>query len=70
MMTEQPDREWVGNPLDMDRGIDPYGIEEIVIELETGDEEVLVQRRGDEFGAYELQQAAHYIHALKHHIPT
>lgn len=69
-MAEQSDKEWVGTPLEMALGIDTYGIGEIVIEFDTGEEEILVPQQGDEFGAYEFQQASAYLHALKHHIPT
>ena len=38
---ERSDNEWQGSPLQMGSGLDPYGIQEIVIEFDTGDEEVL-----------------------------
>ncbi len=65
-MTEEPTREdyWQGTPLQMVLGLDPYGIEEIVIEFDTGDEEVLKPRRREEFGSYELWEAASYLGAL------
>jgi hypothetical protein len=35
---ERPDKEWRGSPLQMWSGLDPYGIKEIVLEFDTGDE--------------------------------
>ncbi len=41
-MTEDPKKDyWEGTPLQMVRGLDPYSIKEIVIEFDTGDEEIL-----------------------------
>ena len=60
-MTEDPSKDyWEGHPLELVGGLDPYGIKEIVIEFDTGDEEVLKPRIGEEFGAYDLEQAATY----------
>jgi hypothetical protein len=56
-MAERPDNKWRGGPLDVG-GIAPRGIEEMVVEYDTGDEEVLKPRLRDEYGSYELQQAA------------
>jgi hypothetical protein len=61
---ERPDSEWRGSPLQMAEGLDPYGIEEIIIEFDTGDEEVLKPKLREEFGSYELQQAATYLDSL------
>jgi hypothetical protein len=63
-MAERPDKEWRGSPLDMVGGMDPYGIEEIVLVYDTGTEEVLKPRLRDEYGSYELQQAAVYLRTL------
>ncbi len=64
-MSEGPDREysWEGTPLQMAAlsDLDPYGIKEIVIEFDTGDEEILKPRMSEEFGSYELWEAASYI---------
>ncbi len=61
-MTEEPRREeWRGSPLEMKRGMDPYGIEEIAIVFDTGEEEIMRPRRREEFGSYELNQAATYL---------
>ncbi len=63
-MTEEPRREeWRGTPLEMERGMDPYGIEEIAIEFDTGEEEVLRPRTREVFGSYELHEAATYLRA-------
>jgi hypothetical protein len=65
---ESADKEWHGSPLQMWSGMDPYGIEEIVIEFDTGDKEVLKPRLGDEFRSYELIQAATYLDSLSHQL--
>ena len=44
--------------------MDPYGIREVVIEFENGDEDVFRPRMREEFGSYELQQLAVYIETL------
>jgi hypothetical protein len=62
-MVERPGGEWRGSPLEVGR-IDPYGIKEIIIKYDTGDEEVLRPRLHDEYGSYELQQAAVYLGTL------
>ena len=65
-MTEEPTREdyWEGSPLQMVLGLDPYGIQEINIEFDTGDEEVLKPQMREEFGSYELWEAATYLGTL------
>ncbi len=64
-MSEKPRGQWEGTPLQMYHdGIYPNGIEEIVIEFDTGDEEVLMPRLRDEFASYELHQAALYLKGL------
>ncbi len=64
-MSEGPDREysWEGTPLQMAAlsELHPYGIKEIVIEFDTGDEEILKPQMSEEFGPYELWEAANYI---------
>lgn len=60
-----PTGEWRGSPLQMASGLDPYGIEEVVIRFDAG-EEVLKPRMREEFGSYELQQAATYLDSLSH----
>ena len=66
---ERPNNEWQGTPLQMGGGgLDPYGIKEIVIEFDTGDEEILKPRARDEFRSYELQQAATYLETLSHQL--
>ena len=62
-MAERPGNEWRGGPLDVS-GIAPRSIEEIVVEYDTGDEEVLKPRLRDEYVSYELQQAAAYLGTL------
>jgi hypothetical protein len=60
----QPDAEtWQGTPLEMELGLDPYGIKEIVMEFDTGEEEVMRPKLREEFGSYELYEAANYLRA-------
>jgi len=49
-------------------GMDPYGIQEIVVQFDTGDEEVLKPKAREEFKAYELQQTAVYMGTLAHQL--
>ena len=44
--------------------MDPYGIREVVIEFDNGDEDVFRPRMREEFGSYELQQLSVYIETL------
>lgn len=62
------DNEWSGSPLQMWSGLDPHGIQEIVIEFDTGDEEVLKPKARDEFKSYELQQTSVYLGVLAHQL--
>ena len=52
-----------GNPLEMEEGKEPYGIKEIVLEFDTGEEEIMRPKLREEFGSYELHEAAHYLRA-------
>lgn len=62
------DNDWQGSPLQMWSGLDPYGIEEIVIEFDTGDEEVLKPKARDDFKSYELSQTVVYLGTLAHQL--
>ena len=62
--TERTENEWEGSPLQMWRGLDPNGITEIILQFDTGDEEILRARLRDEFQSYELIQAATYLDSL------
>jgi hypothetical protein len=62
------DREWLGSPLDMDNGMDPYGVREVVIEFGDGSTETFRPKRREEFGSYELHQMGAYIDAMAHSI--
>ena len=62
--SQRTDNEWRGSPLQMWSGLDPYGITEIALEFDTGDEEILKPRLRDEFKSYELIQAATYLDSL------
>ena len=65
-MSEEAKRtgEWRGSPLQMGSGLDPYGIAEIRLQLDTGDHEALKPRIRDTFGSYELSQAATYLDSI------
>ena len=65
---ERPENDWEGSPQQMWSGLDPYGIKEIVLELDTGDKEILKPRLGDEFRSYELHQTATYLDSLSHQL--
>jgi hypothetical protein len=65
---QRSDDQWQGSPLQMGSGLDPYGIAEIALQFDTGDEEVLKPRMREEFGAYELIQAATYLDSLSHEL--
>jgi hypothetical protein len=62
--TKRAENEWEGSPLQMWSGLDPNGITEIVLQFDTGDEEILRARLRDEFQSYELIQAATYLDSL------
>ena len=62
--TERTENEWEGSPLQMWSGLDPNGITEIVLQFDTGDEEILRARLRDKFQSYELIQAATYLDSL------
>jgi hypothetical protein len=64
MMERRPAEEWHGSPLDVGGVIDPYGIEEITVVYDTGAEDVLRPRLREEYGSYELYQAAIYLRTL------
>jgi hypothetical protein len=66
---EGRDREWRGSPLDVSEStMDPYGIREVVIEFDNGDEDILRPKQRDEFESYELHQLAAYVDSLAHSI--
>ena len=66
---EGTDRHWRGSPLDV-AGIsmDAYGIKEIVIEFDNGDEDIFTPKQGEEFESYELHQMAAYLDSIGHSI--
>ncbi|MGF1473679.1 MAG: hypothetical protein ACFB50_18305 [Rubrobacteraceae bacterium] len=65
---ETSEREWTGTPLAKRGDMDPYGVREVVIEFENGDEDVFRARQRDEFASYELHMMAAYIDAMAHSI--
>ncbi len=48
--------------------MDAYGIKEVVLEFDDGDEDVFRPRMREEFESYELYQMAVYIDAMAHSI--
>jgi hypothetical protein len=66
---EEADRHWRGSPLDVgNSSMDAYGIKEIVIEFDNGDEDVFTPKLREEFESYELYQMAVYIDSIAHSI--
>jgi hypothetical protein len=66
---EGTDRQWRGSPLDASEiGMDAYGIKEIVIEFDNGDEDIFTPKQHEEFESYELQQMATYLDSIGHSI--
>ena len=66
---EETDRHWRGSPLDVAGvGMDAYGIKEIVIEFDNGDEDIFTPKQREEFESYELHQMAVYIDVMAHSI--
>ncbi len=66
---EGKDGQWRGSPLDVaDIDMDAYGIKEIVIEFDNGDEDVFTPKQREEFESYELHQMAAYIDSMAHSI--
>ena len=65
-VSDEPGTERVDTPLDAVK-VDPYGIVEITMEFDEG-EEVLTPKRGGRFGSYDLNEAARYLFFLSNHI--
>ena len=65
---EGRDTEWRGSPLDMAGGMDPYGIREIVIEFENGDQDVFRPRLRGEFESYDLHMMGAYLDSIAHSV--
>ena len=64
---EGTDRHWRGSPLDVAGiGMDAYGIREIVIEFDNGDEDIFTPKQREEFESYELHQMAAYLDSISH----
>ena len=49
-------------------GIDPYGIREIVIEFDNGDQDVFRPRLRGDFGAYDLHMMGAYLDSIAHSV--
>jgi hypothetical protein len=66
---EENEKQWRGSPLDMSGStVDAYGIKEVVIEFDDGDEDVFRPRMREEFGSYELHMMAAYLDSIAHSI--
>jgi hypothetical protein len=66
---EGTDKHWRGSALDVaEIGMDAYGIKEIVIEFDNGDEDTFTPKHREEFESYELHQMAAYLEAVGHSI--
>lgn len=63
-MTQEASQQWQGTPLDMGEKLDPYSIQELRIEYDSGDEDVFRPRLRNEFGSYELHQMSAYIQSM------
>ena len=69
LVLEERDRNWRGSPLDMaEGGMDPNGIQEVVIEFDNGDQDIFRPRQREEFGAYELHMMATYLDSIAHSV--
>jgi len=58
------DSRWEGSPLQMRSGMEPFGIKEIVVQFDTGEEEVLRPKLREEFQSYELHEASTYLETM------
>src|SRR5215217_4674906 len=68
-LVEGTDKQWRGSPLDVaGSGMDAYGIKEIVIEFDNGDEDIFTPKQREEFESYELHQMAAYLDSIGHSI--
>jgi hypothetical protein len=68
-LVEGTDKQWRGSPLDVaGSGMDAYGIKEIVIEFDNGDEDIFTPKQREEFESYELHQMATYLDSIGHSI--
>ncbi len=66
---EGSDRHWHGSPLDIaESGMDPYGIREVVIEFDNGDQDIFRPRLREEFGSYELHMMGAYLDSIAHSV--
>ncbi len=66
---DDAERKWRGSPLDVaESSMDAYGIKEIVIEFDNGDEDVFTPKQREEFESYELYEMAVFIDSMAHSI--
>jgi hypothetical protein len=62
-MAQREGQTWRGTPLEMELGMNPYHIKEMDFEFDSGEEEIMRPKQREEFGSYELHEAATYLHA-------
>ncbi len=48
--------------------MDPYGIREIVIEFDNGDQDIFRPERREEFKSYELHMMGAYLDSIAHSV--
>jgi hypothetical protein len=66
---DDAERNWRGSPLDVaESSMDAYGIKEIAIEFDNGDEDVFTPKQREEFESYELYEMAVFIDSMAHSI--
>jgi hypothetical protein len=69
LVLEGRNREWRGSPLDMGGGsMDPYGIREVVIEFDNGDQDIFRPQGREEFASYELHMMGTYLDSIVHSV--
>ena len=49
-------------------GIDSYGIREVVIEFDNGDQDIFRPQQREEFGSYELHMMGAYLDSITHSV--
>lgn len=65
---ETSERQWEGTPLDKRDDMDPYGVQEVVLQFGNGDVDIFRARQRPEFASYELHMMAAYIDSIAHSI--
>lgn len=65
---EDTDKVVRGTPLELRGEMDPRGIREVVIEFESGGEDVFKPKQREEFGSYELMEMTTYLKEFAHQL--